>query len=429
MESVTTDQPGTGPVADDPAVVVIGGGPAGLFAAEQLSRASIPVVVFDRMPTFGRKLQMAGRGGLNLTHSEPLDAFLDRYGTARTVLGPAIDAFPPTALRDWAAGLGQETFIGSSGRVFPTAMKAAPLLRAWLARLQGQGVRFRYRCDWVGWNSSGSLLFRDADGAEEAVNPRATVLALGGASWPRLGSNGAWTDILRERGVEIVPLRPANSGFEVHWSELFRERFQGHPLKNVELHGAGQTVRGDAMVTAYGVEGGAIYALSAALRDRIAAEGKAVLHVNFRPDRSREDLERRLGKPRGKQSQSDFLRRALGLPPIAINLMREAVGPALPTDPAALSALVQAVPIELTATRPLERAISSAGGIAFDALDDNYMLKCMPGVFAAGEMLDWEAPTGGYLLQGVFASGMAAAQGVRSWLESDRPAHPRKADR
>ncbi len=404
-------------------VAVIGGGPAGLIAAEILSRAGVPVTVYDRMPTFGRKLQMAGRGGLNLTHSEPLEKFLARYGDARSFLAPSIEAFPSAALRDWAAGLGEETFVGSSGRVFPKAMKAAPLLRAWLARLREQGTEFRFRMEWLGWDGAGGLLFRHADGGVEAVHPKAVILALGGASWPRLGSNGTWAGILAEKGVAIAPLLPANSGFQVHWSEVFKQRFQGQPLKTVALTCAGQTaadhrtVRGEAMITAHGIEGGAIYALSSDLRDRIAGKGEAILYINFCPDRSIEDLRKRLARPRGKQSQTDFLRRALGLSPIAINLMREAVGASLPTDPAVLAQLVQAVPVTLTAAFPIERAISTAGGIHLAELNDDYMLKRLPGVFAAGEMLDWEAPTGGYLLQGAFASGVAAARGVLAWLE------------
>lgn len=411
-----------------PAVAVIGAGPAGLMAAERLSRAGVAVVVYDRMPTPGRKFQMAGRGGLNLTHSEPLDAFLGRYGAARSFLAPAIKAFPPDSLRDWAAGLGQPTFVGSSGRVFPVAMKSAPLLRAWLARLQGQGVELRLNTDWLGWDDAGRLRLRRRDGAPETASPAATVLALGGASWPRLGSNGAWVDLLAHKGVAVAPLQPANCGFAVGWSDVFKQRFQGQPLKNLALAFAGRTVRGEAVVTAYGIEGGAVYALSAGLRDRIASHGHAVLRVNLCPDRTAADIRQRLGTPRGKHSDSDFLRRVLKLPPIAINLMREAVGPALPKNADALAELIRAVPITLTATASIERAISSAGGIELGELDGGFMLTRLPGVFAAGEMLDWEAPTGGYLLQGAFASGAAAARGVLAWLGGDEslppPPHP-----
>ncbi len=409
------------------AVAIIGGGPAGLIAAEMLSRAGVPVVVYDRMPMPGRKFLMAGRGGLNLTHSEPLDAFLDRYGTAREFLAPAIEAFPPACLRDWAAGLGQPTFVGSSGRVFPAAMKSSPLLRAWLVRLQTSGVEFRLRRDWVGWDGHGRLQFRRHDGAVETAVPAATVLALGGASWPRLGANGAWVDILSERGVAVVPLRPANCGFEVRWSDVFRQRFQGQPLKNLALSFDGRMVRGEVLVTAYGLEGGAIYALSSGLRDHIASHGQVVLRIDLCPDRTAADLRRRLSRPRGRRSHSDFLRRTLGLPPIAINLMREAVGPSLPEDPDEMVHLVHAVPIELAAPAPLERAISTAGGIDLAELDGSFMLRRLPGVFAAGEMLDWEAPTGGYLLQGAFASGVAAARGVLAWLGRNHP--PPASDR
>ncbi len=398
------------------AVAVIGGGPAGLMAAERLSAAGLAVTLYDRMATPGRKFLMAGRGGLNLTHAEPLEAFLGRYGEAGDFLAPAIRALPPASLREWAAGLGQPTFVGSSGRVFPAAMKSSPLLRAWLNRLQGQGVAFRLNAEWRGWDAAGRLRFARRDGSEETAAPAATVLALGGASWPRLGSNGAWAGILAALGVAVTPFRPANCGFEVAWSEVFRQRFAGQPLKNVALTFAGRTVRGEAMVTAYGLEGGAIYGLAASLRDAIAADGRAVLAINLCPDRPAADLKARLATPRGKHSMSDFLRRALGLPPIAINLMREAAGPSLPADPEALAGLAQAVPITLTAPAPIERAISTAGGIALSELDGAFMIKRLPGVFAAGEMLDWEAPTGGYLLTGAFASGAAAAAGALAWL-------------
>jgi uncharacterized flavoprotein (TIGR03862 family) len=372
-------------------VAVIGGGPAGLFAAEILSRAGVKVTLHDRMVTAGRKLLMAGRGGLNLTHSEPLDAFLGRYGSAEPFLTPIIESFPPAALRDWAAGLGQTTFVGSSGRVFPEALKASPLLRAWLKRLNEQGVEFRMGSEWHG----------------ESLGADATLLALGGGSYPRLGSDGSWTDILAAKGIAISPLRPANCGFKVDWSDLFKERFQGQPLKNIALSFAGRTLRGEVMITEAGIEGGAVYALSASLRETIAAEGQAVLRLDLCPDRSESDLAKALSRPRGALSQSNFLRKALNLSPIAINLLRETDQP-----PEKLKSL----PLKLIAPQALERAISSAGGIKLDELDGNFMLKRLPGLFAAGEMLDWEAPTGGYLLQAVFASGAAAARGILNWL-------------
>lgn len=409
---------------DFPAVAIIGGGPAGLIAAEELSRAGFSVIVYDRLSTPGRKFLMAGRGGLNLTHSEPLDAFLDRYGTARDFLSPAIRAFPPEALRNWAAGLDQPTFVGSSGRVFPVTMKSTPLLRAWLARLQKQGVHFRFRTRWLGWDEQGRLLFRHHDGTEEKAAPKATLLALGGASWPRLGSDAAWIDILSARGVALSPFRPANCGFEIRWSDVFRQRFEGQPLKNLALSFGGRTVQGEIMVTAHGVEGGAIYALASSLRDSIESQGHAVLRVNLCPQRTPADLRLKLSKPRGARSHSDFLRRTLGLPPIAINLLREAVGLALPESPDKLADLIQAVPLTLVAPFSLERAISSAGGIDLAELGESFMLKRLPGLFAAGEMLDWEAPTGGYLLQGTFASGVAAARGVQAWLRRERPQLP-----
>lgn len=404
-----------------PPVAIIGGGPAGLIAAEELSRAGLPVIVHDRMSTPGRKFLMAGRGGLNLTHSEPLDAFLGRYGAARDFLSPAIRAFPPAMLREWAAGLDQPTFVGSSGRVFPVSMKSSPLLRAWLARLQEQGVQFRLGARWLGWDDQGRLRFRRHDGTEETLAPMAVILALGGASWPRLGSDGFWTDILSRRGVALSPFRPANCGFEARWSDVFQQRFQGQPLKNLALSFDGRTVRGEIMITAQGVEGGAIYALASRLRDSIESQGHAVLQVNLCPDRTPADLRLKLGKPRGARSHSDFLRRTLGLPPIAINLMREATGLSLPENPGELAELIQAVPVDLVAPFSLERAISSAGGIELAELDGNFMLKRLPGLFAAGEMLNWEAPTGGYLLQGAFASGIAAARGVRDWLRREQP--------
>jgi len=397
-------------------VTVIGGGPAGLFAAEILSRAGVAVSLHDRMTTFGRKFLMAGRGGLNITHSEPLDAFLGRYGEARGFLVPAIEAFPPQALRDWCQGLGQTTFVGSSGRIFPEALKASPLLRAWLARLQEQGVALQTGSDWLGWGDDGSLLFRRRDGSEQSEKPDAVLLALGGASWPRLGSDGGWIERLSQRGVAVSPLRPANSGFRVDWSPIFRERFAGQPLKPLSLSFGGRTLRGEAMIADYGIEGGAIYALSSALRTAIEQDGKAELRLDLCPDRPLPDLVRQLSKPRKAQSHSTFLKKTLNLSPVAINLLREAA-PVLPDKAQELAGLIHSLPLTLTGTASIDRAISSAGGIALPELDERWMLKRLPGVFAAGEMLDWEAPTGGYLLQATFASARAAALGLLDWLD------------
>jgi len=392
-------------------VAVIGGGPAGLMAAEMLSAAGVAVTVHDRMPSVGRKFLMAGRGGLNLTHSEDLDAFLARYGAARANLQPLVEAFPPAALVAWAEGLGQETHVGSSGRVFPKSHKASPLLRAWLGRLQAQGVEVRTRHEWLGWDADGALRFATPDG-EVAVTPEATILALGGASWPKLGSTGGWADLLAKDGVAVTPLRAANVGFDVAWSEVFRERFHGQPLKNVGVGFEGQTARGDAMITREGIEGGAIYALSAPLRDAIAAAGSATLEIDLRPDQTIGQLTARLAVPRGGQSMTNYLRKAAHLSPVEINLLREAHGVELALTAGGLARAIKAAPIRLTGVRPIARAISTAGGVAFSEVDDDLMLRARAGVFLAGEMLDWEAPTGGYLLQACFATGVAAANGV-----------------
>lgn len=386
------------------------------MAAEVLSRGAAQVTVYDRMPSAGRKFLMAGRGGLNLTHSEELEPFLARYGEAAPRLRAAIEAFPPAALRAWAEELGQETFVGSSGRVFPRAMKASPLLRAWLRRL-GANVRFAFRHRWSGWDDA-RLMF-DTPGGRISIEADATVLALGGASWPRLGSDGAWVAPLTRAGVTVAPLQPANCGFVAGWSEHFRGHFAGQPLKRLALSFGGRVVRGEAIITETGLEGGGIYALSAPLRDAIAASGEATLTIALRPDLTTEVLERRLSIPRGKQSLSTFLRKALGLTPAEIGLLREvsvASQRLSALDPAALAHRVNAVPVRLTATAPIARAISTVGGVAFDELDARFMLYKRPGVFVAGEMLDWEAPTGGYLLQASVATGAAAGKGALEWL-------------
>jgi uncharacterized flavoprotein (TIGR03862 family) len=400
-------------------VAIIGGGPAGLIAAETLSAQGCRVTVYDRMPTFGRKLLMAGRGGLNLTHAEPFERFRTRYGEAAERLRPYLDAFPPQTLIDWAEGLGVVTFTGSSGRVFPKALKASPLLRAWLTRLSEQGVRLEPRAQWLGWDETGALIFR----GRPAERPDAVILALGGASWPKLGSTGDWAEILQAAGIEIAPFRPANCGFVVGWSDPFRARFAGTPLKSLALSFEGRRVRGEAVITGYGLEGGGIYALSAALRDAIARDGQAVLELDLRPDLAEDQLARKLSRPRGGQSLSNFLRKTAGLPPVAVSLLREAgVGAGsenlAPENlaPKNLAHAIKHVPVVLAATAGLERAISSAGGIAWPEVGQDLMLKRLPGVFVAGEMLDWEAPTGGYLLQACFATGVAAAKGVLARL-------------
>jgi hypothetical protein len=393
-------------------VAIIGAGPAGLMAAEVLARSGAAVTVLDRMPSPARKFLMAGRGGLNLTHAEPLDRLLGRYGAARAWLEPALRRFPPASLIAWCEGLGQPTFVGSSGRVFPAAMKTSPLLRAWLARLRSLGVELRGRHDWRGWSESGALVFATPAGSAE-WRPAATVLALGGASWPRLGADGAWQGMLPPF-VPVAPLRPANCGFVTTWSEAFRARFAGTPLKRIALTFDGIRVRGEAVITAAGIEGGAVYALSGPIRDALAAFGAPVTAcLDLRPDLDAATLAARLDGPSGAVSRANRLRRA-GFLPLAAALLREGE-----PDDRPLSQRLKALPLHLTAPMPIARAISSAGGITRDAVDGRFMLRARPGVFACGEMLDWEAPTGGYLLQACFATGVAAAEGVRDWLRRD----------
>ena len=395
---------------------VIGGGPAGLMAAEVLAEAGISVDVYEAMPSAGRKFLQAGIGGLNLTHTEPVPSFLARYRARRRELEPLLDAFGPDSLRAWAAGLGIETFTGTSGRVFPKAMKAAPLLRAWLKRLRAQGVRFHMRHRWCGWDDD-ALAFDTPEG-RQTVKADATVLALGGGSWARLGSDAAWVPLLEARGVKIHPFRPANCGFEVPWSARLRERFAGQPVKPVIawLEDA-LPQQGEFIVTQYGVEGGLIYALSAPLRDTIGEKGRVTLHLDLVPNRDVPRLAADLAKPRGSQSMANHLRKQAGIEGVKAGLLYEVLGQELP-GPGKLAAALKDLPLTLTATRPLDEAISSAGGIAFEALDARQMLRAVPGVFAAGEMLDWEAPTGGYLLTACFASGRAAGVGVLGWLDA-----------
>ncbi len=400
-----------------PAVHIIGAGPAGLMAAETLAKAGARVVVHERMPSVGRKLLMAGRGGLNLTHSEDQEAFLARYGPARALVETWLDAFSPDDLTEWVHGLDQPTFVGSSGRVFPRAMKASPLLRAWLGRLNQLGVEIRTRSRWTGWRDE-ALTFDTPDG--ERLEPSvATVLAMGGASWPRLGSDGAWVPTLEAQGVAVSPLLPANAGFDVAWSDILIERTAGQVLKPVTLTFGDQTVRGEIVVTRYGVEGGAVYALSAPLRTAIVAEGSATLVVDLRPDLTEAALSERLSRPRGKDSMTNHLRKAGGLSPAAIAVLRE-IGD-IPTGFDKLAKRIKAVRLKLTGIQGLDRAISTAGGVEFDALNPSLMLTSRSGVFVAGEMIDWEAPTGGYLLQASLASGVVAANGVLDWQASRSP--------
>jgi uncharacterized flavoprotein (TIGR03862 family) len=393
-------------------IAIIGAGPSGLMAAEILANAGHRVTIYDRMASPARKFLLAGRGGLNLTHSEPLDAFLARYGAAEPWLSSAIRAFPPDALRAWCEGLGEPTFVGSSGRVFPRSMKAAGLLRAWLRRLEALGVQYAPRHHWHGWEGD-ALRFTGPTNEALWARPDATLLALGGASWPRLGSDGSWNNILAACGVEVAPLRPSNCGFIVPWSPYFSSHFAGQPLKPVTLTHETFSRQGETMITAHGIEGGAVYALSAPLREAIAAHGHALLQLDLRPTLTHAALTQKLSTPRANKSLSTYLR-SRGFAPIAIALLREVTAPESLTKatPAELAACLKSLPIRLTATTGLARAISTAGGITREAVDDTFMLRQKPGVFAAGEMLDWEAPTGGYLLQACFSTGIAAAHGI-----------------
>jgi len=390
-------------------IAIIGAGPAGLIAAEILSAAGRRVVVFERMPSVARKFLMAGRGGLNLTHSEPFERFITRYNESTLHLRPILEDFTPSDLIAWANNLGAETFIGSSGRVFPKAMKASPLLRAWLTRLAAQGVEIRTRMRWRGW-SDGPTRFAHDDGSEHNIDASCTVLALGGASWPRLGSDGSWREILEARGVSITPLKPANVGFNANWSEHFRSRFAGEPLKGIAIRYNEHTARGEAIVTAYGIEGGAIYAVSAQLRNALVSGAPITITIDLRPDLTHDAIAAKLARAKPGDSMSSTLRKALGLSPVATNLLRE--NSALLTDTEALAALIKAAPITLTAPRSLDRAISTAGGVSWNAVDANLQLRVIPNTYVAGEMLDWEAPTGGYLLQASFATGAHAARAI-----------------
>jgi uncharacterized flavoprotein (TIGR03862 family) len=402
-------------------VAVIGGGPAGLMAAEVLCQGGIKVDLFDAMPSVGRKFLMAGKGGMNITHSEPLPAFAGRYASRERNIAPLLESFNPEALRKWIHTLGIDTFVGSSGRVFPREMKAAPLLRAWLHRLREAGVSFHMRHRWLGWDEHNALRFTTPD-AEKLVQADAVILALGGGSWAHLGSDGLWIPLLEQRGVAVAPLQPANCGFNTNWSEHFSTRFAGEPVKNValsytDIEGIEHRKQGEIMITASGIEGGLIYALSAVLRDTIAKNSNVQIYLDLLPDKEEQQVVNEITHPRGSRSMSSHLQSRLGIKGVKAGLLRELAGTEVYADPKQLGAAVKRLPLTLVAPRPLNEAISSAGGITFEAMDEQLMIRNLPGVFCAGEMLDWEAPTGGYLLTACFASGKAAGHGALNWLK------------
>ncbi len=389
----------------DAPIAIIGAGPAGLIAAEILSAAGKRVVMYERMPSVARKFLMAGRGGLNLTHTEAFERFLKRFREAAPQLQPIIEGFTPTNLIAWANGLGAETFVGSSGRVFPKAMKASPLLRAWLRRLVTQGVEIRTRATWLGWDADGALHFTE-NGETTTLQPAATLFALGGASWPRLGADGSWRTAFETRGVEVTPFQPANVGYTVDWSEHLRTRFAGQALKNIAIRHRARTSLGEAMITDYGIEGGAIYALTADLRATAPTE----IRIDLRPDLRLQHIVEKLAKAKRGDTLSSTLRKALGLSPAAIALFYENGPP--PRDPEQLTELIKSIPLKLKAPHGIDRAISTAGGVTWSAVDENLQLRAIPDTYVAGEMLDWEAPTGGYLLQACFATGAWAARAM-----------------
>ncbi len=408
-------------------VAIIGGGPAGLMAAEVLSLSGVQVDVYDAMPSLGRKFLLAGIGGLNITHSEAYDAFCARYGERQPQIRPLLDRLPPSALRSWVHGLGINTFVGSSGRVFPLQMKSAPLLRAWLHRLRSAGVRLHVRHRWLGWNDDGSLRLAGPSG-EITIKPQATVLALGGASWPQLGSDGAWVPWLQTRGVEIVPLQSANCGFEVEWSTHLRKKFAGALLKSVALtftdtRGRTERRQGELVISEHGVEGSLIYAFSQRLREQLNTNGSATFTLDLAPGRNAERVLSEVSHPRGSRSISSHLHSRVGITGVKTALLHEVLSKKQFADAATLAATIKALPITVRATRPIAEAISTAGGVSFDSLNQNLMLTALPGVFVAGEMVDWEAPTGGYLLTACFATGLCAGLGVRDWLNHRHPSN------
>jgi uncharacterized flavoprotein (TIGR03862 family) len=409
-------------------VLIIGGGPAGLMAAEVISAHGVKVNVYDSMPSLGRKFLMAGKSGLNITHSEPFEQFVARYGKRRARIEPLLRNFGPRELRQWLHGFGIETFVGTSGRVFPVGMKASPLLRAWLKQLTDSGVTFHLRHKWKGFASvfpgrvpaaadgGSSLLKFETPGGEKSIAADAMVLALGGGSWSRLGSDGAWVPWLEQAGVRVEPLKSSNCGFDVNWSPHFCQRFDGHPIKSVVLAFGSFRQQGEFIVTKEGVEGSLIYAASALIRDEIYAKGKATISLDLAPDRSLEWLKEKLLKPRGSRTMASHLEKTVGIKDVKAGLLREFVSKEDFASTEKLSASIKNLPIPLIAPRPLDEAISSAGGVMFESLDEHLMIRKLPGVFCAGEMLDWEAPTGGYLLTACVASGYAAGQGVLKWL-------------
>jgi uncharacterized flavoprotein (TIGR03862 family) len=406
-------------MADRPTASIVGGGPAGLIAAEVLADDGFAVTVYEHKPSVGRKFLLAGRGGLNLTHDQSFEEFVAHYDATGWV-APMLGVFGPDDLREWCASLGEETFVGSSGRVFPASFRATPLLRAWLRRLDELGVRFATRHRWRGWGDDGVHRFAGPDGVEFDVADDATVMALGGASWPRVGSDGGWVPVFEAAGISVTSLRPANAGVVVGWSDAFVERFAGQPLKNVAVSAGGAGVRGDVMVTVSGLEGGPVYAVGREVRGDLDASGGCTLMIDLHPDQTVDQLTDRLAKRRPKDSVTTWLRRSLGLHLVAVNIIREAVGGRLPSDTGAMARLVKRVPVSIVGTMPIDRAISTAGGVALDEVDGDLMLRRRPGTFVAGEMIDWEAPTGGYLLQASFTTGVVAARGASKWSRDGR---------
>lgn len=403
-------------------VAVIGGGPAGLMAAEVLCHSGVKVDVYEAMPSVGRKFLMAGKGGMNITHSEPLQTFRTRYGAREQQIAHLLHTMPPDALREWIHAMGIETFVGSSGRVFPREMKAAPLLRTWLHQLRHHGVSIHVRHRWLGWQQNHALRFATPAG-EKSIQADAVILALGGGSWARLGSDGAWVTVLEQCGIPVAPLQPANCGFNASWSEHFSTRFAGQPIKTValsyvDLSGAVQHKQGELMITQDGIEGGLIYAMSAGIRDRIAVDGSAIVYLDLLPDRDIQQVTHDIAHPRGSKSMSSHLQSRLGIKGVKAGLLRELTSRQDYAEPQRLAAAIKQLPLQLVSTRPLDEAISSAGGVQFEAMNEKLMLTNLPGVFCAGEMLDWEAPTGGYLLTACFATGKAAALGTLEWLLS-----------